>query len=875
MAVIVIFSVVFSVSVAAAPLDEAMEALINNKFEVALAALPSEASAANVPLSRGIILMAQGNNPEAALELLKSLEDPELLSDAEWEGILKYIDQISARVNLDSLLFARYGEFLAGKIKLNNPRRQSLLERMLKLSNRLGQWEKAKTIAMQLGYITQWSWVAGPFERFRAEDLSEHFGPEQNLSATEWNINDWAVRRVPVKKPLPLGTLVVDNHIYPMTGVAYAFTQFEIDGGGKAILQIETENSVRLWLNGNLLIHKDVANLDLARKSYLPCSVHHGSNWILVKSQKTSPAMALKVKLTKKDGTPFELFYTKGGQISSPRRIDPGSTPGLRHDIPPGVTQDLLSSMSASTLHPLLKRLLHWPAAAEYNAWTIAEDIANELIQDYADFAFAHRLLGQTYILQGEHRPGSWARLEKQAQKEFETVLKTISTDALSASLAAAYYSKRRTWDQSKAVVEKCIKERQKADLPPDVGLLLELGKVNREKQFWSEARQNFSEAFSLLPTRARTIKPLVGILNKSNAETEAFNILEKAYTNTKSSAVIRLFAEQARRTGRDIESVAMLEEYLSVYPNSYGMIIDRARIESRAGNWSGAASWFNRAIKLKPQDTLPLEELVANDLIQIQNDTSEKQMINHLEQAIKRLKDLLKLQPHSYRNRELLRQLKSQRNSLEKRNVTEDWYTQYDLQVENLDMAELEQLPQGRAGAVYLIDSAVMEIFPNGTARNQTHQAILLKNKEGRRRFAEVTIPIRLGVKLLWARTWSPDLSKTYEPTSIKDMGGSQALSMYNLEDGSIIDYAYEETLIGRAAPGNIFQDQLFYFGSDDDPMLVSRFTVIMSGNMNLQYVTNPDDFGPEVKQEYGKTVYIWEKRSSEGIKKEQFQPD
>ncbi len=195
-------------------------------------------------------------------------------------------------------------------------------------------------------------------------------------------------------------------------------------------------------------------------------------------------------------------------------------------------------------------------------------------------------------------------------------------------------------------------------------------------------------------------------------------------------------------------------------------------------------------------------------------------------------------------------------------------------LKVEDFDDDALAKIPQARAGAIYLIDNSILEIFPNGTGRMFTHIAVQLKNKEGRERFAEISIPRGRGVHLLWARTLSPDRSQSFEPKSIHDLGSGTGISMIRLEDNSIVDYAYEQLFDRQELPGVAYQDHSFLFGGHEDPMLISRFAVKVPKGVNFRYSVHPSDFDPRIDRRIDDAWFVWEQRDIEGVKKEQFQP-
>lgn len=853
-------------------LSDAWVHLKNNRFDEARQAIPDGTDTPTL-LTLGFIHFAEGEESEAAAFWLEAMHQPAAFSIEQWEGTLFFLELVAQRNDLDEILLRTFQRILSFNGTMSPEQRRALRESVYRLAERQGEWEQAEEAAKQLGMIQTWQWVAGPFGRFGAADLVEPFGPENDLTASQWSLGGWTIPRIPITVPLRMGTLSLDDFLYPQTGVAYGFTQFQVESGGLARIHLECSDSVRLWLNGELLLHKDTGDLQLVKEQFIPCSLRQGTNWILVKSLKTTPGWNIRIRLQDIRSNAIAVQPAPTDAAPVPRRVDSVASPYPPELHEAEALKTWKQMIRDATDYPIL--LLHlWASAANYADWEKAEHAVGMLVQSATGFALAHRLEGETFLMQAEQRPGSLNRLERQAQESFELALRHSPQDAVSAAYAARYHISRRTWDQAKELVEACIQNRKEEGLTIPAILFLERGRVNREKGFWVEARSDLTRAVEGLPPRSFMMRPLVELLNQSQGEAAAFDLLKNIFDRCFSLRLMDLYLEQGKRVGRDDTTLFALEKGLEGYPTSRSLLLERARMEVRMENWEGALRWYRRLQEHRPQDPTPPAELADTDLLRLSTETNIERKSRLVTQAKERLEQVLRLAPESLRYRDMLRQLEVEQSTNPQLEIRKDWFTPFDVRVEDADEKGLARLPQERARAVYLIDSAVMEILPNGNARTLTHQAVLLKNKEGRERFAEISVPNRPGVRLLWARTHSPDRQQTYEPTSIQDLGATQALSMFNLEDGSVVDYAYEETLGFGQPPGRTFQDMTFYFGSPDEPMLLSRFVVVVPPGVPFHYSTHPADFQPEVQESEGRKVYLWERREVEGIKQERFQP-
>jgi len=860
-----------AVQPAPATTAEAWNRLAENQFEEALAALPSATDTGSL-LCRGFVHYARGDDPEAAESWLAALGDCSALSTEQLQGLLFFLNQVSQRVPIDERLLTRYGEVLAADSELSPGKRLVLLEYIEEIAKRTGRWAEAEQAAEARGLFKDWQWVAGPFARFGTEDYDEPFGPEKNLAANKWTRAGWSVSKVFLPGPASFGSLNFPDFLTPAAGVAYAFAQFEVESATDAILRLESEDSVRLWINGQQTLEKNTVELQLNRRVETRCPLRSGRNWILVKSQKSGPGWSLRLQILDVDGKPLSIQIPAKPARPSPPRVDPvvpqslvGAPPEQFFFLEPG-------RWEASSQVP--SGLLGWAASVNAGQWEEAEQTAAELIEQASSFALLHRLAGETLLLESMRRPGSKNRMDKQAQEFFESALEAYPGDGLAASLAAFYHISHRTWDQAEAVLEACLSYRQKEGLPIPIRLWIERGRIHEQKGFWFEAREDFTLALDRFPGNLRAAQHLTRLLNQSQNPALGFDAIKKALEMRGDAGLLALFLEQGRRTGREDETLAALERSLAGRPTSRSLLLERARYEVRKGDLEAARTWFERIMKQCPDDATPYVELAKGLLAGLSATTADQETRAIRTKAAALLEKALERSPDAYTVRDLLRQNRLELSDQAAEEIEQDWYSPYDIRVEEIDEAALKDLPQKRAGAVYLIDSSVMEILPDGSARTQTHQAILLKNKEGRARFAEIKIPSRPDVRLLWARTLSPDRSRSDEPTSIQDLGGQTAISMINLQDGSIIDYAYEESPRSGSLPGRKFQNQTFFFGGPDDPMLISRFTVITPKDAVLHVSTHPADFEAQVTADGDRTVYQWEKRNSEGIKPERFQP-
>ncbi len=852
----------------AASLEQYWEQMGKNRFDEALAELPAD-MATDTLLARGFNYFARNMEERAAEVWVGALQRPQDLDIVEWEGILHLLKKCSSRGNIDPLLIENLTGFIRNNPNLAVEKRWPALNLLYELAMRNGRWEDAARAAGGLGLIRQWEWTSGPFARFGAEDLYHPFGPEKNLSAASWAEENLIRKPHPLDGPVALGTIDFQNSIYPSGGVAYAFTRFNLEEKTPATLHVLAGDSVRVWLNGRLVIEKNIVELELGREIFVPCELRAGDNWILLKSLKSGVDWSFRMGLLDDQGRSLNLKDALRGDSLEPGAVDPVEAAITKDIFLPPLLKEKLPKFQTQDNSPE-DLLFSWAASMKYQEWHLAHKAADLLVERLPEFALAHRLVGQTLRNQGAFRSASKNRLEKQAHEKFLKTLEMNPADAVAADLAARYHISRRTWDEALTTLQDCLAARQEEEWEPTADLLATLGIVQRQKQFVVEALDNLQHAFTMRPGQVRMLPALINLLEESRGQQAAFEVVETAYQHQSSQNLLKLYLNQGMKVGRERQCLPVVERFLSGRPHVRDILLDKAQLEIRLHRWQEAERTLLELIRRNPEDPEPLSRLAQARLLQSETET-DPAVAGQLESVAEAaLEEALAVHPQDYNLREKLDHLRQERQPGE----VEDWYAAFDLQVSDVDMDQLERLPQQRADAVYLIDSYVLEYFPDGTGRSLTHIAVLLKNKEGRQKFAEVTIPNRPGIRLLWAQTWSPDRRQTYEPVSIQDLGGQKAISMFNLEDGSIIDYAYEENFTSNAPPGRISREQSFHFGEKDNPMLISRFVVILPDGVPLHWSVTPEDFAPEVRPIPGGRVLIWQREEVEGFKPERYSP-
>jgi len=197
--------------------------------------------------------------------------------------------------------------------------------------------------------------------------------------------------------------------------------------------------------------------------------------------------------------------------------------------------------------------------------------------------------------------------------------------------------------------------------------------------------------------------------------------------------------------------------------------------------------------------------------------------------------------------------------------------YMKYDSSYDDVDMDDLAQWNDSRANAIYVLDIMVQEYHDDGTFSQYIHQAVKIMNQQGMDDWSEIVIP-KDNVEILMARTLTPE-GNEWAVSNVQQLNNQQSLSMYGAEPGAIVEYAYLQRA-GSDEPGMNVHRGGYYFASDDDPMLLSKLTIVKPESLPFHMDLHPRDFQPQVTRQNDKVIYQWENRNQDGLKSEDFSP-
>lgn len=134
-------------------------------------------------------------------------------------------------------------------------------------------------------------------------------------------------------------------------------------------------------------------------------------------------------------------------------------------------------------------------------------------------------------------------------------------------------------------------------------------------------------------------------------------------------------------------------------------------------------------------------------------------------------------------------------------------------------------------APAVFVLDRLAERVFPDGTRMLLTHGIVRVQSKEALDRWGEVNVPA--GAEVLTLRTVKADLT-VREP---EDIFGKESVSAPELEPGDFVEWETLETVEPSAAFAPGFLGQRFYFQSNEAPLDLSEYLVVLPTTAEVSF--------------------------------------
>ncbi len=153
----------------------------------------------------------------------------------------------------------------------------------------------------------------------------------------------------------------------------------------------------------------------------------------------------------------------------------------------------------------------------------------------------------------------------------------------------------------------------------------------------------------------------------------------------------------------------------------------------------------------------------------------------------------------------------------------------------------------------VMVLDSTVVEVFPDGSALELTHNIFQVNTEEAVDKHGEYNVPN--GADMLTLRTLKQDGS-TLEPDVHP---GKDSISLPNLQPGDYVEIEFLRAYPSNAALATTFVGQRFYFRNFEVPLDRTELTLLVPHGMKL--IAEPRGDAPTMQRERTAShdVYRW----------------
>ncbi|HQH70934.1 MAG TPA: DUF3857 domain-containing protein, partial [bacterium] len=584
--------------------------------------------------------------------------------------------------------------------------------------------------------------------------------------------------------------------------------------------------------------------------------VQAGKNLLVVKSQFTNPAWWIRASLQSAGGEPswksipfqtadFASMFLLPFDAAQPPRIErEESRSPYPFDLP-----EAKLPIEQAVQHVLLAA---WHQDRKESA--AAQEHLKQAAAVAPAFSFLYALEGTAALGRAADRPQSKSRFHQEAEAAFQKALELDPHSRAALVGLQSYYLDRDQIDQALDLLNTHVAAYPTLLTEGYPNLLrYAFGILYSRKNFAAEAARAFEESSKVFIPSYEVYRHLFDYHMRNNDQRGAAAVIQQALD---AFPAYMPFLESAKQVWDalpgEVDLSGILKRAVHLHPHTLPYHFLTAGLLVQQGKLDEARALYASLRERYPNNPDLVEESARLALLA----SDQPSALAGYEQAYR-------MNPRAMRPFQALRDLGGKNDFP---------YQKYDTRLEELDLSQVKKWENTRASGVYLLDLMVLDLHDDGTYDQYIHQAIQVFNQEGLEKWAEMVIPKGGNIEIIKARTITPD-GLEWDVANVQDLGQQQSLSMYGLTPGAILEYAYLERA-GSSDPGINIQGGGYFFAAEDDSMLLSKLTVIRPADVPFHLDSNPKDFAPVVTQEGDKTIYVWEKRLSDGIKPESFSP-
>jgi hypothetical protein len=659
----------------------------------------------------------------------------------------------------------------------------------------IGDLDGAVALRAEVGAVSGWT-LLGPFGRHHALDFDVPYPPERG-ELPESVLGPPGLPGRPSRPlPTPDGLASLDGE--PGDGdVFYLAADARLARGGAYLLSAGCTASLKLFVDGAAVAERRAFEGHPSSLRQVALELGPGRHRILAKvSRGPVPRTALHVALARADGAPSDATFLPAAGAPQPpaaavRAVPAADAAALARALRPGGAAGLLLAARDAAAH---------------------------------DREAAKAILEEALVL----RPASSALLLARA----EVALGDGTRDARSARAAA----------------ETDLRRALEAE-PGNVPVRLLLAAIQREGERLDDAEETLSALAEGAGGRdAALARARLALARGLPERAEAL-----AATAAAGGAceALGLVADAALRR----EAVARADAAVEALARCPGGIERLARHRLRRGDPRGALEILGPALRTRPA-AIDLGLLRAEALVAAGDPASAARALEELlarwprsARLALRLAEARELAgdrsgARAARERALL--LDGSNLRLRRALALEDGTEVLAREAEDAGAAiraYRESRPEAATSAVMVLDAAAVEIHPDGSATERTHQIFHVLDAQGVDRLGETDVPP--GAEVLVLQTVKPD-GRVLEPDA--SAGGKDSISLTGLEPGDLVRFEFVRALgggHGAAGPGGFAADP-FYFQVAGTPLFRSAYAVSAPRGVGLSVDAHNMDAPP-----------------------------
>ena len=741
-----------------------------------------------------------------------------------------------------------------------------LMDYLRKLYLLQGRWEKNRDILGQSGFISRWAFN-GPWGSTNLSAFDDTWWPETEMTALSFEKSypalsrqnktiSWRLFPLPVQEP-EINFFSYLPSDQSGRGVVYGISQINLPAEREVIIRIITSAPFKLWLN-----HQPIFEADRLRK-YLPveitlkCTLQSGWNRLMIKLA-SGLGGDFSVQLLNADGFPLTDF-TGESELKLHPVADTGRSAlegkeknkPFKEFQPAGAIKFYTESAQNNPDNPfilMLLGLLHFFTDNEDEAVFFCE----KAVALKQDSAYLHYFFSQVYN-RISLLPEAYRR--NQVKKEYEKMLNIDSSFMPAYQGRAIYYNEDDKTEEALQELERAFK------INPGFFYGYYLAAKFSERQGWvHESEQWMQKLNELAPDNLFYLSYRLRRCLKGQNYQKALELTRKMMAQDYYSAIDRM-AEIYKNQGDFKNTLEIYNELMQLEPANSAGLEEIAELYIAMEDYHAAVKIYRQLSGLVPE---------SPEYYQALGDAYLKS--GDRVQAVQNYQKSVALKPANINLHRYLIFLNNESGSGEEDAATaesrpnrDDFYQSFAVDVKTLIPGSPAPRKYPKAAVVYLLDQAVLRIYPDGSHSDVIHQAYKILNDEGIEKYSQVNIQ----GELLEARIYQPD-GTVLEPVQ----GVGSSFTMPDVQIGSVIEYKFKYDA-AYASPVQ-FNYPAFYFQDPnfDSPFLISQFIVVAPKDFDLKYIRKNLLPEPQVQEKDGTRIYNWTMTHTEQVETEPLMP-